>query len=288
MILIALAVILSSCNKEFIIDLDGEKVEVPAAKYKVKVTDLHTQRDGLKIYGKMYRPDGLEGKLPAVICCHGLMGHYTDCVPYAEEAAKRGFAAYCFDFCGGSMVSYSGGAYKDMSIFTEQKDLQAVIKLIKAQKDIDKENIFIAGASQGGLVTGMEAAEQKNAVKGIILLFPAFNIPGLFQEKLPEMYPDMSTVPDKVSIPGFTFFRAYWENIMDYDPYAVIGAYKGPVLIMHGTVDPLVPLSSSEKAAKIYENADLVVLKNQTHGFTGNGFNRSVNEILNFLFKHTE
>ena len=44
---------------------------------------------------------------------------------YAKALAKKGYAVYCFDFCGGSPGSRSSGSTLEMSIFTEQKDLAA-------------------------------------------------------------------------------------------------------------------------------------------------------------------
>ena len=39
----------------------------------------------------------------------------------------------------------------------------------------------------------------------------------------------------------------------------MIGAYTGPVLILHGDKDAIVPLRYSERAAQIFPNAELVV-----------------------------
>lgn len=46
--------------------------------------------------------------------------------------AMSGFAVYCFDFCGGSILG--------MSIFTERDDLDAVIDHIRALDCVDPDN----------------------------------------------------------------------------------------------------------------------------------------------------
>ena len=46
---------------------------------------------------------------------------------YAILMAELGYASYCFDFCGGSVVKgKSDGKTTDMSVLTEVKDLEAV------------------------------------------------------------------------------------------------------------------------------------------------------------------
>lgn len=264
-----------------------ETPEPPAKEYPITTGEVWVKRGQMNIYGKLLLPVGAEGRLPAVICCHGLMRHHTDCLPYAEAFAKRGYAAYCFDFCGGSLAPRSSGiSYKEMTVFTEQADLQAVLSLLRTLEQIDTTRLFLLGASQGGLVSAIEASEQKEALKGLILLYPAFNIPDLIRKRLAEDYPDPATIPDPVTEMGMRFYRPYWECLIDYDPYAVIGRYEGPVLIQHGNLDPLVPLSYSKKAKNTYRHAVLEILSGQGHGFFDSGFDLSVRQILKFLDAH--
>lgn len=65
---------------------------------------------------------------------------------------------YCFDFCGGGYGNRSDGDVLEMSIFTEQADLEAVLAMISDREDVDSQNIFLAGASQGGVVSAITAA----------------------------------------------------------------------------------------------------------------------------------
>ena len=78
------------------------------------------------IYGKIFLPQSKKKeKFPTVIYSHGFGGSYEYGVDYAKALAKKGYAVYCFDFCGGSPGSRSSGSTLEMSIFTEQKDLAA-------------------------------------------------------------------------------------------------------------------------------------------------------------------
>ena len=56
---------------------------------------------------------------------------------------------------------------------------------------------------------------------------------------------------------------------MSFDLYDLIGAYTGPVLIVHGDADDVVPYSYAEKAAELYSDALLVPVHGADHCFTG-------------------
>lgn len=58
---------------------------------------------------------------------------------------------YCFEFCGGSYSSKSSGSTLNMSIFTDQSDLDDVVNSLKKESFVDSNNIFLMGTSQGEL-----------------------------------------------------------------------------------------------------------------------------------------
>lgn len=66
-------------------------------------------------------------------------------------------------------------------------------------------------------------------------------------------------------------------------PLDMIGAYEGPVLILHGDKDELVPLYYSQEALKEYKDAELIVLEGQKHGFDLNGRQQAIEYLKEFL-----
>lgn len=56
-------------------------------------------------------------------------------------------------------------------------------------------------------------------------------------------------------------------EIRDLDVYQTICGYEGPVQIIHGSKDRIVPLGYSEEAMKRYHNAHLGVIPGAGHGF---------------------
>ena len=65
-------------------------------------TTFECRRGDLTIRGTEYRPKG--ENLPVAIVCHGFMAWQDTVRHYAKELARMGYCAYCFDFCGGSVM----------------------------------------------------------------------------------------------------------------------------------------------------------------------------------------
>jgi len=87
-----------------------------------------------RIYGVAYIPEA-EGRFSLVIFSHELGNNHESGVRYAERLAAHGYAAYVFDFRGGSAGSTqnrSDGSNSEMSVLTEASDLSAVLDAAKA------------------------------------------------------------------------------------------------------------------------------------------------------------
>ena len=85
----------------------------------------------------------------------------------------------------------------DMSIFTEQEDLEAVLSMIQNLEYVDTDHIFLLGSSQGGLVSAITAADHRDEIAGAVLLYPAFVLVDDAKERfdrpgdVPETYPHL-------------------------------------------------------------------------------------------------
>lgn len=144
--------------------------------YEYETQELYAKRDDNRIYGVVYIPQDAGAQLPAVIYAHGYGVTHRNGIQYAEKLAEYGYVVYCFDFCGGGNGSQSDGSPLEMSVFTEQSDLEAVIEMVRGLDYVDSENVFLFGASQGGLVAGITAAANQEKIQGLILLYPGFEI----------------------------------------------------------------------------------------------------------------
>lgn len=84
------------------------------------------QRDGLTIRGIEYKPEG--ENLPVAIVSHGFLMWRDTVRDYTRLLARLGYAAYCFDFCGGSIPGkgQSDGKNTEMSPMTEVQAREAL------------------------------------------------------------------------------------------------------------------------------------------------------------------
>ena len=98
----------------------------------VDSVEVWSERDGNRIFGMMYYNSTASEKQPAVILSHSSSLTHEAMKGYASAIAKMGFAAYCFDFCGGSDKSKSDGKTDEMTVFAEVEDLRAVVKTVKS------------------------------------------------------------------------------------------------------------------------------------------------------------
>ena len=228
---------------------------------------------GREVYGVSYMPENKQ-KCPVVIFSHGFNGSNNDFAMNSEYLAANGVGAYCFDFCGGSVNSKSELKTSEMTIFTEKEDLCAVVDTIRNWDNVDSDNIFLFGASQGGLVTALTADEYEEKIKGVLLLFPALCIADDWNEK----FPTLEGVPDVQEFWGVTLGRVFVESIHGYDVFEHIGKFHKNVLIFHGDKDPIVPTEYGERASKLYPHARFEVFHGEGHGFSEAG-NKKVDEM---------
>lgn len=252
-------------------------------KLPVRVEELWLQSGDKKVFGTMYLPGEEKETYPTVILSHGFNSSSVLNEGYAKSFAENGYAAYIFDFCGGSPGTKSDGETTEMSVLTEAQNLMDVMDGVKALDYVDASNLFLFGLSQGGYVSAYTAAKRPDDVKGLVLFYPAFAL----QDGCWERHGSVENIPDQEEIMGVTIGSIYSKDAMSMDIYDVIGDYKGDVLICHGDKDTLVDLSYSEKAVEKYDSAELKVIKYGEHGFQGKTAKEATGYTVEFLQTHT-
>lgn len=243
-------------------------VSEKAAEYEVEVNEMIVKNNSNSIYGKLYTPKK-NGVCPTVILSHGYNGCNEDFTDACIFLAKNGFNAYAYDFCGGSVRSKSSGSSTDMTIFTEKSDLLAIIDYMKTMDNVDKNRLYLLGGSQGGLVTALAAEERIDSIKGMVLLYPAFNIPDDWRNN----FKSADDIPETYGFWGLKLGKSFFTSIRDFNTFNNIGKFNKNVLIIHGDKDAVATVENSQKASNIYPNAELVILQNEGHGFSPDGNN---------------
>ena len=252
------------------------------------------QRDGLTIRGTEYRPTG--ENLPIAIVSHGFMAFQDTVRHYAKLFAELGYAAYCFDFCGGSVIKgKSDGKTTEMSVLTEVKDLEAVIEYAKSLPYTNAYDVTLMGCSQGGFVSALVAAKQKEQIAKLVLFYPALCIPDDARAgKMMFAKFDPNNIPEFVNCSPMKLGRCYVADVIGMNPFEEIKGYPGEVLLVHGTADKIVKWDYAKRTYQTYlknnpaglvpeQRVTLRLIEDGAHGFSKKHDKMAMEEIKKFV-----
>lgn len=275
---------ISGCkNKSTAVETGGPSASTNnsnGSTYQVNDKILYVDTSSRRIYGHVYTPKNVNKKMPIAIVSHGLGGSYQELENYAKDLANKGYLAYAFDFPGGATGGKSTRlSQTKMSIYTEEADLQGVIKALRKRSDVQKEGILLVGGSQGGVVTALTASQHPEHIKALVLMYPAFSITHDAQ----SMYSSVNEIPNKTDVFGFEVGKSYYQNLLDSDITKVATKFSGPVLIVHGTSDEVVPIKYSKQAAKNFPNATFKQINGGDHGFSGDYQAKAIKFMNDFI-----
>ena len=241
-------------------------------------TELLITHHGRTLHGYFFKPKATR-KFPLVIMSHGYNGYKDDFEKTAEYLADAGIASVAFTFCGGSTRDESGFPTTQMTLFTEKEDLIAIFERMEQEASVDKDHIFLFGASQGGLISAMAAEEYKEKIAGMILLYPALCIADNWRER----FASEDDIPKELNFWGMQLGDVFFKSMRTFETFKVLGHFSSPILILHGIQDEIVPIEYSVKAVKQYPNAKLEQFANEPHGFTEDGNRRMEAMMLYFI-----
>lgn len=232
---------------------------------------------GRRIFGVLYTPDGIEGRMPTVVLSHGFGDVFTYGDRLARRLASHGYLVYSFDYRGGAPVNGSDGSFLDMSVLTEAEDLDVVLDDVLGVPEVDRGRVYLVGESQGGYVAAYVAAHRPDDVRAMALYYPGFNISPMMAGLVAK------GVPDTFEMLGKTVGRRYATDAASVDIYGIIGGYTGPVLIMHGDRDEKVPIEYTRRALPLYADVRFELFEGQGHRFLGEDGIRAEETVLDFL-----
>src|SRR5580698_3244324 len=101
---------------------------------------------------RLQLPDGVKGKMPAVIMMHGTGGIRYSGVYYAAALNGAGIATLEVDQWGGRGLP-GGASSRPKQLGDNLGDIGGAYRLLAARPDIDASHIGILGESMGGIET---------------------------------------------------------------------------------------------------------------------------------------
>lgn len=208
-------------------------------------------------------------KCPIVILCHGFGSNKQDALlrQVAAKLEQYGMATLCFDFAG-SGASTSKMEFRDMTVKTELKDLEAVIKFAKKLPFVS--DVALTGHSMGGAVSLLAAADEgKRTVRSLVLLAPAVSMrEDAWRGSMLGAGFDPNDIPRKLSIGNLVIGRDFIEVARETNFLKAASEYKGETLILFSTDDPAVLFTYGEYLDLVIPNSSLKLFKGIGHGFS--------------------
>lgn len=217
---------------------------------------------------RLQLPELQEGeKCPVVVICHGFMGNKNEPLlsTIADNLVELGIGAIRCDFNGHGQ---SEGEFVDMTVLNEIDDALAVIDYVRRMPQTD--GISVLGHSQGGVVAAMAAGQLGSAVlKSAVLMAPAAVLrdDALRGSTMGATY-DPWHAPEYVDIFGHRLGRDYIQTALSLPIYETAARYDGPVLVLHGMADKVVPYTYGERFGREMPDCTIQLLPGDDHGFT--------------------
>jgi dipeptidyl aminopeptidase/acylaminoacyl peptidase len=225
-------------------------------------------RDGLEIPGYLTLPKGAApGALPTIVVVHG--GPSSRDVwgwdPTVQLLASRGFAVFQPNFRGSTGY---GAKYRDLGFkqwgLAMQDDVEDAARWLIAEGVADPARIGIYGGSYGGYVALM------GLVKTPELFAAGASFAGV--SDLPTMLDDDAWYRlDDWNRPTVGGSWSDRSQLHETSPARLADRIRAPVLIAHGTEDPIVHVRHAELMVEALEDRDagveLVLYPDEVHGF---------------------
>ena len=203
-----------------------------------------------------------------VILMHGFLGSMK-AAPLgflSRMLVKHGYAILRFDFDG---YGKSDGLQRDNTVPKMIEDAKAVWDYASDLSYVDQ--IILLGHSQGGVVAGMLAGRLEKAgtpPAGLIQLAPASILKEYARKgRFLSVRCDPINPPETINVYGFEMGREYILSAQNLPIEEESSWFTGPVCLIHGTWDIIVPLTCSKEYDANYRNSELHIISGTEHVF---------------------
>ena len=203
-------------------------------------------------------------KCPMVILMHGFLSNkkLEPLKTIAKELEAAGIAALRFDF---DAHGKSDGKFYEMTVETELADSMAVYEYALGLDYVSK--IAFTGHSQGGVVAGMTAGKLGSDKIACLVQLSAAAVlkDDALNGVLMGKHYDPKNPPEILKVFFHKVGRCYFTVAQTLPIFETSSAYDGPVCLIHGKEDTIVPYSYSEHYHELYKNSELHLFEGENH-----------------------
>ena len=255
-------------------------VPATAVEYRFESIETTVLSRGVDIPVTFIRPIALQNEsFPLVVMAHGHGGTRNEAGGYtsvAEGLAVRGVASIRMDFpgCGESSESFVKNNLGNML-----KDIQASRDFAVAQEKVDQGRVGLLGFSMGGhLVLLLSSLDE--SYKVIATWAPSASSGSEFRVDFLGGQAAYTELKSRAASDGFAPFTTPWgqhqklglqwfTDLEQSRPLDAVARFEGPLLVLYGDRDDVVPPHISESViAAATNSAEVVryVVKGADHG----------------------
>ena len=230
------------------------------------IRDLDLTIENLTLRGQLYLPEDYKPPFPTVILCHGVPSGVADPTDggyplLAKTISKEGFAAYTFRFRG------TGESQGNFDTAGWTRDLTAAIDALYRQPETDKKHMMLVGFSAGAAVSLFVTAHDRRVTAVAACASPA-DFSSISESPNPQItlnyFRKVGIIRDPVFPPSVEDWLAGFRSVNALKAIPAIS--PRPVLLIHSTQDPVVPLSNSEKLYQAAgEPRQMIVIEGDEH-----------------------
>ena len=242
-------------------------------------TKVSISANGREITAVVTMPEG-DGKFPAVVMNHGHGGSKDEGTGFAGIAralADKGIASIRMDFpgCGESPEPFTKNCLSNMV-----EDSNACRDYLVGNYSVDTGRLVVLGYSMGGRITSTIISQGEHGYQAVALLAGAVGdgekmaagaggavdpeqFPAVYAEAQEKGYYRVTTPYGKVQ----DLAPQWFDDLRNIDPLENVGAFTGPVLVMYGDKDDVVPPEVNKLSLNAYPNAKEIVVPGANHSY---------------------
>ncbi len=222
--------------------------------------------DGLELAGLAFVPPE-----PAMVLliAHGFRGAKENggkIYSFAPRLQELGLAVYAFDFTGSGA---SDGEFADISLSRQAEDMAAIMDYAHRCHQLP---LLLLGRSFGGS-TILAAGSKEPKVVGYILWSTPIMLDDCFARIMGTDYAKLAeghSIHFRDESGGFELNPIFARDLACHDMDGYLeGIASRPVLIVHGKKDEAVDFTNAEYAARNLPKAQLHLVEQADHRFTG-------------------
>lgn len=217
--------------------------------------------------------------VPCVVCAHALNADLGSLVSYAIPLAERGFAALTFDFFGARGSGASGETARELTVETQERDLEAVFDYLASQPWCNPKQMFLLAEANGVNSAILFAADNPDRVRGMALMYPMAQL----HDQMVEAFGDGSSVPKTFTYEGTLVSDKFALEAIWRDPIESAAHYPGKTLVVHGSEDTVTPLVDAARLADAFPNRDFMVIEGAGHDFMTSGSEVATERVVGFF-----